>query len=120
MKDTSTCLVSCDGLYADISDNSLEQTVMKGVTKKHFCHIQHINSGFRALTEGLSVKDNGEYLDHLQQMLSTYSNEAEQNGHMSLMEQYNSYKESYVKHQRFDPEEQALSTYFSENVNVSH
>ena len=101
-------MVPCSGLYADISDDSIEQKMMEGVDFEAFQnHLNIIDPGFRALSDGL-YGIRREQLDHLQQMVST-SNDREEAGHLSFREWYRSYKESYVKRLRFDPEETNLS-----------
>ena len=61
------------------------------------------NSGFRALSNGLPQDGiDREQLLSLQQLVST-SAEGKEARHESFREQYKRYKESYVKHLRFDP-----------------
>ena len=67
------------------------------------------NSGFHALGDVLTPDAiNGEQLYHLQQLVST-SADGKEAGHESFREQYKRYKESFVKHLRFDPEKPNLS-----------
>ena len=54
---------------------------------------------------------NGEGLVHLQQMLSTLTNRMDDELSSALKE-YKSYKESFVRHLRFDPAQQNLSEIF--------
>ena len=110
----SNCLVPCSGLFADVSDNSLEQKMMTGA---HIFqnHPNHVNSGFRTLTEGLSENVKREQLYHLQQMVS---NSAERKtGHESAREWYKSYKESYVKHLQFVPDKTDRGSSFHTKAN---
>lgn len=67
------------------------------------------NSGFHALGDGLTPDAiNREQLYHLQQLVST-SADGKEAGRESFREQYKRYKESFVKHLRFDPEKPNLS-----------
>ena len=67
------------------------------------------NSGFHALGDGLTPDAiNREQLYHLQQLVST-SAEGKEARHESFKEKYKRYKESYVKHLRFDPGKPDLS-----------
>ena len=112
-------MVPCSGLYADVSDDSIEQKMMEGVDFKAFQnHPKIINSGFRALSDGL-YGIRREQLDHLQQMVSN-SNNREEAGHLSFREWYRSYKESYVKRLRFDPEETNLSNVAFHQNELTH
>ena len=112
MKD-DTCLVPCSGLYADISDDVLKQTVIEGSKRCYFRNqLNLVNSGFRALTEGQNLQSTGR-LHHLQQMVSTSTERKE-------AEEYIQYKESYVKQLRFDPEKQNLSRLLQTRENLTH
>ena len=51
---------------------------------------------------------NGDGLDHLQQMLSTFT-ERNDNEYSSALKQYKNYKENFLKHLDFDPTQPNLS-----------
>ena len=60
------------------------------------------------LTSKINLGESGEHLSQLQELVST-SVEMRDDGLTFLLEQYNKYKTSYVKHLLFDPDEQSLS-----------
>ena len=110
-----TCLVPCSGLYADIQDNSLKHTMqafkqdmMTGRIKMclNIGLHNHI-SGFHMLSNGVKYWKSG-YQERLQQMFPTSSDE-EIDEVKSFTESYHKYKRGYVKHLRFNPEEENLS-----------
>ena len=76
MKD-KTCLVPCDGLYADIADNSLRQDMMKG-QKASYVFVElssfwiFIHSGFETITNEYKL-NNIKQSDVLQQQCPTGS-----------------------------------------------
>ena len=75
------------------------------------------NSGFRALSNGLPQDGiDREQLLSLQQLVST-SAEGKEARHESFREQYKRYKESYVKHLRFDPGKPDLSKLWLTRLN---
>ena len=75
-----------------------------------------LKSGFQSVKEELILHGNffgnGEGLVHLQQMLSTFTKTMDEELSSALKE-YKSYKESFVKHLRFDPAQPNLSGLFS-------
>ena len=74
------------------------------------------NSGFHALGDGLTPDAiNREQLYHLQQLVST-SADGKEAGRESFREQYKRYKESFVKHLRFDPEKPNLSKFLLSKI----
>ena len=74
MKD-KMCLIPCDGLYADIADNSLKQNMMKG-QKTSYVFVELsillilIHSGFEMITNELG-KGNFKQSHVLQQQCPT-------------------------------------------------
>ena len=116
VKDNS-CLVACDGLYADITDDYLQQKTIKGVFfLGNFImkSLSHVLLGFHSLIGG--VKSNAWESDadrHKFRQLFSGSADRKEDGLESLVKLYMSYKESYVKHIIFDPKEPNLSMYAS-------
>ena len=64
------------------------------------------------LSSQLIFDKNGERMSHIQELVSTFA-ETRHDGLSSLLEQYNIYKMSYLKHLLFDPDEQSLSKILS-------
>ena len=111
MKD-KTCLVPCDGLYADIADNSLKQNVMKGKNLSYLCYIIlliNYPSGFQTITDelGKGIKR----FEVLQQLFPNLSADEESKSVDSLTRIYHKYKREYVKHLSFNPSMEDLSKY---------
>ena len=122
-------MVSCDGLFADITDDSLEQKTialqqemaalkqktMEGDSAFILTFLRSFPSGFHILKEasyGLlgSVSISGEDFMKLNQLFHAATERKEDIiENKSLREQYKSYKESYVKYLRFYPEKSNLS-----------
>ena len=101
---------ACDGLYADITDDSLQQKTIflqEGVTQLiHRNQARKNNSpGLHTLTRGVQYWNSGTDRLNLERL---FSGSAESKGE-SLWEQYKSYKENYVKYKQFDPETPNLS-----------
>ena len=99
-------MVPCSGLYADISDDSLEQNMLEGATiNLHFVTPSYI--GFRVMTD-LTDELTQKGLINLEQMVFS-SPGRKKASHASFRKQYKNYKESYVRHLQFDPDEANLS-----------
>ena len=105
---SKNCLVSCEGIYAYITDESLQQIVMKG--KFHFCPllIYSKHTGFLSLTQDLDEDSRRRRLDDLEEIFST-SLDKNNERLISLTEEYNQYKRNYVEHIQFDPAVKNLS-----------
>ena len=97
-----SCLVACDGLYADITDDSLQQKTMEGVNHLSlFLHfLKDITSGFLTFTYQTP--------ETVQQFFSG-SADVKEDGLESFRQHYKSYKESYAKYMEFDPDDPNLS-----------
>ena len=112
MKDKS-CLVPCDGLYADVADNSLKQNVMKGKNPLNSYYSTFVDNyyhlGFQTITDELG-KANKRF-DVLQQMFPDLSADEESKSVDSLTRIYHNYKREYVKHLSFNPGTENLSKY---------
>ena len=112
LKDKS-CLVPCDGLYADVADNSLKQNVMKGKNPLNSYHSTFVDNyhhlGFQTITDELG-KANKRF-DALQQMFPDLSADEESKSVDSLTRIYHNYKREYVKHLSFNPGTENLSKY---------
>ena len=111
MKD-KTCLVPCDGLYADIADNSLKQNVMKGKNLSYLCYIIlliNYPSGFQTITDELGKGI--QRFEVLQQLFPNLSADEESKSVDSLTRIYHKYKREYVKHLSFNPSMEDLSKY---------
>ena len=100
-------MVSCEGLYADIADESLQQTVMKGNILVMSCaSVKHL--GFLSLTQDLDEDSKRRRLEDLEEIFSS-SLDKNDKKLMSLTEEYNQYKRNYIEHIQFDPEDKSLS-----------
>ena len=100
-------MVSCEGLYADIADESLQQTVMKGNIFVIWCaSVKH--PGFLSFTQDLDEDSRRRRLEELEEIFSS-SLEKNDKRLMSLTEEYNQYKRNYLEHIQFDPEDKSLS-----------
>ena len=112
LKDKS-CLVPCDGLYADVADNSLKQNVMKGKNPLNSYYSTFVDNyyhlGFQTITDELG-KANKRF-DVLQQMFPDLSADEESKSVDSLTRIYHNYKREYVKHLSFNPGTENLSKY---------
>ena len=64
------------------------------------------------LSSQLIFDNSAERMSHLQELVSTFA-ETRDDWLSSLLEQYNIYKMSYLKHLLFDPDEQSLSKILS-------
>ena len=85
-----------------------------------FFFVNFSNSGFRALSSGLPQDSiDREQLLSLQQLVST-SADGKEAGRESFREQYKRYKESFVKHLRFDPEKPNLSKFLLSKIKLTH
>ena len=112
LKDPS-CLVPCNGLYVDVSDDALKRTMMEGeyfFSAFTILNIKDNLSGFRSISDGLHQCGMSEQLHRLEQLFkNTISIEQNVAEYESFTEQYKDYKESYVKNLRFDPGAENLS-----------
>ena len=99
-------MVPCDGLYADIADDSDKQNMKKG--KKSFIVTLYL---ILLLMTGLQLLKRymGEWLQEelsvaLEQIFPNSSADM-----LTLTKAYQKYKREYVKHLAFDPEAENLS-----------
>ena len=104
-------MVACDGLYADVTDDFLQQKTTtlqeKMIEGVYFpvvmqLYLKIYSPGIRILAGGSFGLTSAHRLN-LDQLFSG-SAEKNENGLESLREQYKSYKENFVKYMKFDPE----------------
>ena len=95
------CLVTCDGLYADVEDDSLKKSVQTLT--------QELRKGMLNGVQWGLDKDKAKesLLDVLQQLLPS----AEEAKIKALTKSYHKYKREYVKHLLFNPNFENLSKY---------
>ena len=100
------CLVPCDGLYADIADDSDNQNMKKG--KKAFTVALYLIliliTGLQLLKRYMAAWHQEELSVALEQIFPNSSADM-----LTLTKAYQKYKREYVKHLAFDPEAENLS-----------
>ena len=106
------CLISCDGLYADITDDSLKQNVMRGENYNFGAKLYQL-LGFETMSEELEKRlywGGNQRIQAVLQEMFPDSLTDEKNGIVDkLTVAYHNYKQRYVKHLSFAPEEEILS-----------
>ena len=133
----ASCLVPCTGLYADIADDSLRETMLaldhslkEKVIKGNVDSITNVSptalsSGFQRLNKQMYDKtgypryssidwqyeDKELFADGLQQIFPSSTFEGDEQV-KALTEAYYKYKNKYVKHLFFNPDNENLCEYF--------
>ena len=111
----SSCLVPCDGLYADITDDYLKKDLIKG--GQYFFDTLNPFQGFHLMNQELSegVKWNeGLHKARLQatlkDMFPISAHEKDREAKEAIA-RYLEYKRNHVKHINFNPNEANFSKY---------
>ena len=117
LKDQS-CLVPCSGLYADIADDSQRQNMMKGKSLQSYGCVLPFHpypSGLHTMAhelgQGRQIESQERLNVALQQMFPA-SADGKADEVKSVSESYHKYKRKYVKHIRFNADNENLSKCF--------